>query len=278
MSNPKAEAIQRFSKQAFEHIEAFDKALADYPTTQTFVIVVTNDPNVYNFVPKHLARFTSDTVRLGTIDRPGFGEPSYMQLMRKSVTILDDLSPRHRLEMDNNMADFADILKSTKRKVSYGYGRFEDQFAVVDDIVTYAKDHKSPWLDQATLLQKQIVIEFTVDILRTLDAYKAKYAGQPTYQSITDLGFRMHDHEPCITLNDIPLQSKIVIWDWIESQGLDPNNANDKNTIVDKVNDLALNVLSVAGIVDTAINNTTDKYRKDITALNTLTFKDQNGI
>ena len=88
----------------------------------------------------------------------------------------------------------------------------------------------------------------------------------------------MHDHEPCITLNDMPLQSKTVIWDWIESQGLDPNNANDKNTIVDKVNDLALNVLSVAGIVDTAINNTTDKYRKDITALNTLTFKDQNGI
>lgn len=261
MSNPKAEAIQRFHKRAFEHIEAFDKALADHPTTQTFVIVVTNDPDVYNFVPKHLARFASDTVRLGTIDRPGFGEPSYMQLMRKSVTILDDLSPRHRLEMDNNMADLADILKSTKRKVSYGYGRFEDQFAVVDDIVTYAKDHKSPWLDQATLLQKQIVIEFTVDILRTLDAYKAKYASQPTYQSITDLGFRMHDHEPCITLNDIPLQSKTVIWDWIESQGLDPNNANDKNTIV-----------------DTAINNTTDKYRKDITALNTLTFKDQNGI
>ena len=53
MSNPKAEAIQRFHKRAFEHIEAFDKALSDYPTTQTFVIVVTNDPDVYNFVPKH---------------------------------------------------------------------------------------------------------------------------------------------------------------------------------------------------------------------------------
>lgn len=37
-------------------------------------------------------------------------------------------------------------------------------------------------------------------------------------------------------------------------------------------------VLSVAGIVDTAINNTTDKYRKDITALKTLTLKDQNCI
>lgn len=278
MSNPKIKAIQRFSKQAFEHIEAFDKALADYPTTQTFVIVVTNDPDVYNFVPKHLARFTSDTVRLGTINRPGFGEPPYMQLMRKSVTILDELSPRFRLEMDNNMADLADILKSTKRKVSYGYGRFEDQFAVIDSIVTYAKDHKSPWLDQATLLQKQIVMEFTVDILRTLDAYKTKYAGQPTYQSINDLGFRMHDHEPCITLNNTPLQTKTVIWDWVESQGLDPNNADDKNAIVDKVNDLALNVLSVAGIIDTAIDNTTDKHKKDITRLNTLTLKDKNSV
>lgn len=274
MSNPKAEAIQRFHKQAFEHIEAFDKALNDYPKIQTFAIVATKDPNVCSFVPKHLARFTSDTVRLGTIDRPKFGEPAYMQLMRKSVTILDDLSPRYQLETDNNMAALADIITSANYKPLFS--QFDNSLWIVDDIVTYAKTHKTPWLDQAETLQKQVVTDFTIKIKQTLSIYKDNHAGQPTYQSLNDLDFRMHDRKPCITLNDNPIQSKTVIWNWLENQGLNPDNADNKYAIVDKVNDLALNVLSISNIVETTIANSISTYRSEITDLNTLTLKAKN--
>lgn len=278
MSNPNAEVIQRFHENALDYIEIFDKVLNDYPKTQTFAIVATKNPNVFSFVPKHLKRFTADEVRLGTINRPKFGEPSHVQLMRKSITMLEDLSPRYQLEMSNDMVDLDCIIKTADYKHFYKPPGTEDQLHIIDSIVTYAKAHNSHWLDRAELLQKQVIMEATIQAKHKCDAYKNEYAGERTYRSLGDLDFRMINRRPCIMLNDTPIQSKTVIWNWIESQGLDPDDAKNKNTIIDKVNDLALNVLDVGGIVDTAINNTTDKYRKDITALNTLTFKDQNGI
>lgn len=62
MPNPRAEAIQRLYKKPFDYANAFDRALKKYPTTQTFVIVATKDPDIFSFVPKHLVRFTTDTI------------------------------------------------------------------------------------------------------------------------------------------------------------------------------------------------------------------------
>ena len=278
MSNPKAEAIQRFHENALNHIEIFDKVLNDYPKTQTFAIVSTKNPNVFSFVPKHLERFAADEARLGTINRPRFGEPSHVQLMRKSITMLEDLSPRYQLEMSNDMVDLDCIIKTADYKHFYKPPETQDYLYVIDTIVTYAKTHKSQWLDRADRLQKQVVMGFTTQATHELNAYKNEYAGERTYQSLGDLGFRMENRRPCITLNDTPIQSKTVIWDWIENQGLDPDDAKNKNTIIDKVNDLALNVLNIGGIIENAILITVDKHQKEIATLNTLTLQAINGV
>ena len=278
MSNPNAEVIQRFHENALDHIEIFDKVLNDYPKTQTFAIVATKNPNVFSFVPKHLKRFTADEVRLGTINRPKFGEPSHVQLMRKSITMLEDLSPKYQLEMSNDMVGLDCIIKTADYKHFYKPPGTEDQLHIIDSIVTYAKAHNSHWLDRAELLQKQVIMEATIQAKHKCDAYKNEYAGERTYRSLGDLDFRMINRRPCIMLNDTPIQSKTVIWNWIESQGLDPDDAKNKNTIIDKVNDLALNVLDVGGIVEGAIINTINKYRNEIVALSTLTLQAINGV
>ena len=64
MYDSKAKAIQRLYKKPFDYASAFDKALNDHPTTQTFVIVTTKDPNIFSFVPNHLKRFTPSIVQL----------------------------------------------------------------------------------------------------------------------------------------------------------------------------------------------------------------------
>ena len=60
MFNPKAKAIQRLYKKPSDYVNTFDRALKKHPTTQTFVIVATKDPDVFSFVPKHLARFATN--------------------------------------------------------------------------------------------------------------------------------------------------------------------------------------------------------------------------
>lgn len=84
MPNPRAEAIQRLYKKPFDYANAFDRALKKYPTTQTFVIVATKDPDIFSFVPKHLVRFTTNTIRLGTIERPKVGKKIPHGTYRKS--------------------------------------------------------------------------------------------------------------------------------------------------------------------------------------------------
>lgn len=266
MSNPKAKATQRFSKQAFNHIKIFEKALNDYPKVQTFVIVATKDPNVFSFVPKQLERFAPDVVCLDTIDRPDANTAPHSQLMQKALSILEPLGPRYQFD------SLVDSILNYKI-----HENLVETFYLVNLATEHAVKHDLSWKDQAIAIADALRNDFMNMASRRLNGYKAEYEGVDLYRSLADLDITTVCGLPRITLDDEPI-SKDVIWNWIESQGLDPDDAKNKNTIIDKVNDLALNVLDVGGIVEGAIINTINKYRNEIVALSTLTLQAINGV
>lgn len=265
MSNPKAEAIQRFSKQAFEHIEAFDKALADYPTTQTFVIVVTKDPDVYNFVPKHLARFTSDTVRLGTIDRPDANTAPHSQLMQKALSILEPLGPRYQFD------SLVDSILNYKI-----HENLVETFYLVSLAAEHAVKHDLSWKDQAIAISDGLRNDFMDMASRRLNGYKAEYEDINLYRSLADLDITTVCGLPRITLDDEPI-SKDVIWSWIEKQGLSPDDNFYSKEIEERLGNLALNSQLVAGIACNVANTVIVKYQNDIDALSDLETKNQTS-
>lgn len=265
MSNPKAEAIQRFSKQVFNHIKIFEKALNDYPKVQTFVIVATKDPNVFSFVPKQLERFAPDVVCLGTIDRPDTNTAPHSQLMQKALSILKPLGPRYQF---NSLVDSILNYKIHENLV--------ETFYLVNLATEHAVKHDLSWKDQAIAISDGLRNDFMNMASRRLNGYKAEYEGINLYSSLADLDITTVCGLPRIALDDEPI-SKDVIWSWIEKQGLSPDDNFYSKEIEERLGNLSLNNQSAVGIaIDSAIY-TINKHQSDIDALSDLETKSQTS-
>ena len=265
MSNPKAKAIQRFSKQAFNHIKTFEKALNDYPKVQTFVIVATKDPNVFSFVPKQLERFAPDVVCLGTIDRPDANTAPHLQLIQKALSILKPLGPRYQFD---SLVDSILDYKIHKNLV--------ETFYLVSLTTEHAVKHDLSWKDQAIAIADALRNDFMDMASRRLNGYKAEYEGINLYRSLTDLDITTVCGLPRIALDGEPI-SKDVIWSWIEKQGLNPDDNFYSKEIEERLGNLALNSQLVAGIACNVANTVIVKYQNNIDALSDLETKDQTS-
>lgn len=263
MPNPKT--IQRFSQQAFSHIKTFDKALNDYPTTQTFVIVTTKDPEIFSFVPKHLERFASDAVRIGTIDRPEPNRKSHMQLMQTALSMLEQLGPRYQFDslIDN-------ILAYSIRE------DLMDAFYQVDLVTRNAIDSDTHYKDQAVAVSNAITEGFIGEASQRLKGFKDGYEGFDLYRSLTDLNITTVNDVPRITLDDKPIK-KDVIWSWVKKQGLDPDNKNDSEAIKATLENLDISNQLVVGVAADAANIIIVKYQNDINMINDLEINSQTS-
>ena len=263
MPNPRA--IQRFNQQAFSHIKIFDKALNDYPTTQTFVIATTKDPDVFSFVPKHLERFASDAVRIGTIDRPKPNRKTHMQLMQTALSMLEQLGPRYQFDslVDN-------ILAYSIRE------DLMDAFYQVDLIKQDAIVSDTHYKDRAIALSDTITKDFISEASRRLKGYKDGYEGFDLYKSLADLEIAIIKNTPCITLGGKPI-SKDGIWSWVEKQELNPDNKNDSDAIEKTLENLDISNQLVAGIAGDVANIVIVKYQNDINMLNDLEINSQTA-
>ena len=263
LSNSKAKAIQRLYKRPFDYASAFDKALNDYPTTQTFVIVTTKDPEVFSFVPKHLRRFTPSFVQLGTIDRPEAGEKTHIALTKKIVDMLDTLEPKY--QMDSLIYSILDY-KIRKNLV--------ETFYLANLIVRGASTSRASYKDQAIAINDSLKNDFVKTASQQLEKHKAEYAGAEyagidLYSSLEDLNIDINNELPYVTLDGDPINEN-VIWSWIEKQGLNPDNTGDGEAIVDKLVNLALNNQSVVDIANTAAKQVIDDHQNDINKLHSL--------
>lgn len=263
LSNSKAKAIQRLYKRPFDYASAFDKALNDYPTTQTFVIVTTKDPEVFSFVPKHLRRFTPSFVQLGTIDRPEAGEKTHIALTKKIVDMLDTLEPKY--QMDSLIYSILDY-KIRENLV--------ETFYLANLIVRGASTSRASYKDQAIAINDSLKNDFVKTASQQLEKHKAEYAGAEyagidLYSSLEDLNIDINNELPYVTLDGDPINEN-VIWSWIEKQGLNPDNTGDGEAIVDKLVNLALNNQSVVGIANTAAKQVIDDHQNDINKLHSL--------
>ena len=263
MPNPRA--IQRFSQQAFSHIKIFDKALNDYPTTQTFVIVTTKDPDVFSFVPKHLERFASDAVRIGTIDRPEPNRKTHMQLMQTALSMLEQLGPRYQFDslVDN-------ILAYNIRE------DLMDAFYQVDLVTRNAIDSDTHYKDQAVAVSNAITEGFMGEASRRLKGFKDGYEGFDLYKSLADLDIAIIKNMPRITLGGKPI-SKDDIWSWVEKQELNPDDKNDSEAIEKTLENLDISNQLVAGIAGDTANIVIVKYQNDINMINDLEINSQTS-
>lgn len=263
MPNPKT--IQRFSQQAFSHIKTFDKALNDYPTTQTFVIVTTKDPEIFSFVPKHLERFASDAVRIGTIDRPGPNRKSHMQLMQTALDMLEQLEPRYQFD---SLVDSILAYKIREDLV----GTFYQAHLVTRNAI----DADAHYKDQAVAVSNAITEGFIGEASQRLKGFKDGYEGFDLYRSLTDLNITTVNDVPRITLDDKPIK-KDVIWSWVKKQGLDPDNKNDSEAIKATLENLDISNQLVVGVAADAANIIIVKYQNDINMLTDLEISSQTS-
>lgn len=263
MPNPKT--IQRFSQQAFSHIKTFDKALNDYPTTQTFVIVTTKDPEIFSFVPKHLERFASDAVRIGTIDRPGPNRKSHMQLMQTALSMLEQLGPRYQFDslVDNilNYKIREDLIET---------------FYQTHLVTRNAIDADAHYKDRAIALSEKITEDFMNMASQRLKGFKDGYEGFDLYRSLTDLNITTVNDVPRITLDGKPIK-KDVIWSWVEKQGLDPDNKNDSEAIKATLESLDISNQLVVGIAADTAALVVGDYQTDINMLTDLEISSQTS-
>lgn len=262
MSNSKAKAIQRFYKQAYDHIEAFDKALTDYPTTQTFSIVTTKNPNGFSFVPKHLKRFVVNAMCLGTIDRPRADIPLDIQLMQKSIDMLETLEPEYQFDsLISNILDY-EI-----------YENITETFYLINLITRGATTANASYKDQAISVNDSLKSNFVKIASQQLETFKANYKTIDFYNTLADFDINVINNLPRITLDKKPID-KDVIWSWVKKQGLNPDNTNDGETIIKKLINLSINNQAVVGIAIKAAEQTIDNHQNDINKLHRLVLND----
>lgn len=258
MSNPKAEAIQRLYKKPSDYVNTFDRALKNHPTTQTFVIVATKDPDIFNFVPKHLVRFAANTVRLGTIERPTVGKKSRMVLIEKVVDMLSDLEPKYQME-----SLIYSILNYKIRE------RITETFYRVNLIMRGAIAANAPYKDQAIAVSDSLKKDFIKEAKQRLKTYEIECRELDFYDFLEDLGIDISYNLPYVTLDNEPINED-VIWLWIEKQGLNPDNPADGEAIVEKLYDLAINNQGVVSVAIETANNVIEAHRNDINSLYAL--------
>lgn len=258
MSNPKAEAIQRLYKKPFDYAHAFDRALKKYPTTQTFVIVATKDPDVFNFVPKHLVRFATNTVRLGTIGRPKNGKESRMVLIEKVVDMLTSLEPKYQIE-----SLISSILDYKIRE------RITETFYRVGLVMRGAIAANAPYKDQAIAVSDSLKKDFIKEAKQRLKTYEIECKESDFYDFLEDLGIGISYNLPYVTLDNEPINEDII-WLWIEKQGLNPDNPTDGEAIVEKLYDLAINNQGVVSVAIETANHVIEAHCNDINSLYTL--------
>lgn len=258
MSNPKAEAIQRLYKKPSDYVNTFDRALKNHPTTQTFVIVATKDPDVFNFVPKHLVRFATNTVRLGTIERPTVGKKSRMALIEKVVDMLSDLESKYQMEsLISSILDY---------KISK---RITETFYRVSLVMRGAIAANAPYKDQAIAVSDSLKKDFIKEAKQRLKTYEIECRELDFYDFLEDLGIDISYNLPYVTLDNEPINED-VIWLWIEKQGLNPDNPTDGEAIVEKLYDLAINNQGVVSVAIETANHVIEAHRNDINSLYAL--------
>lgn len=258
MSNPKAEAIQRLYKRPFDYANTFDRALKKHPTTQTFVIVATKDPDIFSFVPKHLERFATNTVRLGTIGRPKNGKESRMVLIEKVVDMLTSLEPKYQIE-----SLISSILDYKIRE------RITETFYCVSLVTRGAIAANTPYKDQAIAVSDSLKKDFIKEAKQMLKTYEIECKELDFYDFLEDLGIDISYNLPYVTLDNEPI-NKDIIWLWIEKQGLNPDNPVDGEAIVEKLYDLAINNQGVVSVAIEAANHVIEEHRDDINSLYAL--------
>lgn len=258
MSNPKAEAIQRLYKKPSDYVNTFDRALKNHPTTQTFVIVATKDPDVFNFVPKHLVRFATNTVRLGTIERPTVGKKSRMVLIEKVVDMLSDLEPKYQMEsLISSILDY---------KISK---RITETFYRVSLVMRGAIAANAPYKDQAIAVSDSLKKDFIKEAKQRLKTYEIECKELDFYDFLEDLSIDISYNLPYVTLDNEPINED-VIWLWIEKQDLNPDNPTDGEAIVEKLYDLAINNQGVVSVAIETANHVIEAHRNDINSLYAL--------
>lgn len=258
MSNPKAEAIQRLYKKPSDYVNTFDRALKKHPKVQTFVIVATKDPDVFNFVPKHLVRFATNTVRLGTIERPTVGKKSRMVLIEKVVDMLSDLEPKYQMEsLISSILDY---------KISK---RITETFYRVSLVMRGAIAANAPYKDQAIAVSDSLKKDFIKEAKQRLKTYEIECKELDFYDFLEDLSIDISYNLPYVTLDNEPINED-VIWLWIEKQGLNPDNPADGEAIVEKLYDLAINNQGVVSVAIETANHVIEAHRNDINSLYAL--------
>lgn len=255
MPNPRAEAIQRLYKKPFDYANAFDRALKKYPTTQTFVIVATKDPDVFNFVPKHLVRFATNTIRLGTIRRPKNGKESHMVLIEKVVDMLESLEPKYQIK-----SLIYSILNYKIRE------RITETFYCVSLVTRGAIAANAPYKDQAIAVSDRLKKDFIKEAKQRLKTYEIECKELDFYDFLEDLDIDISYNLPCVTLDNEPINEDII-WLWIEKQGLNPDNPADGEAIVEKLYDLAINNQGVVSVAIETANHVIEAHRNDINSL-----------
>lgn len=258
MPNPRAEAIQRLYKKPFDYANAFDRALKKHPKVQTFVIVATKDPDIFNFIPKHLARFATNTIRLGTIERPKNGKESRMVLIEKVVDMLTSLEPKYQIE-----SLISSILDYKIRE------RITETFYRVSLVMRGAIAANAPYKDQAITVSDNLKKDFIKEAKQRLKTYEIECKELDFYDFLEDLGIDISYNLPYVTLDKEPINEDII-WLWIEKQGLNPDNPADGEAIVEKLYDLAINNQGVVSVANETANHVIETHRDDINNLYAL--------
>lgn len=255
MPNPRAEAIQRLYKKPFDYVNTFDRALKKHPKVQTFVIVATKDPDIFNFIPKHLARFATNAIRLGTIERPKVGKKSRMVLIEKVVDMLGTLEPKYQME-----SLIYSILNYKIRE------RITETFYRVNLIMRGAIAANAPYKDQAIAVSDNLKKDFIKEAKQRLKTYEIECKESDFYNFLEDLDIDISYNLPYVTLDKEPINEDII-WLWIEKQGLNPDNPADGEAIVEKLYDLAINNQGVVSVAIEAANHVIEEHRDDINNL-----------
>lgn len=255
MPNPKAEAIQRLYKKPSDYVNTFDRALKKHPKVQTFVIVATKDPDIFNFIPKHLARFATNAIRLGTIGRPKNDKKSRMALIEKVADMLGTLEPKYQME-----SLIYSILNYKIRE------RITETFYRVSLIMRGAIAANAPYKDQAIAVSDSLKKDFVEEAKQRLKTYEIECKELDFYDFLEDLGIDISYDLPYITLDKEPINEDII-WLWIEKQGLNPDNPADGEAIVEKLYDLAINNQEVVSVANETANHVIETHRDDINNL-----------
>ena len=172
--------------------------------------------------------------------------------------MLDTLEPKYQME------SLIDSILNYKI-----HENLVEAFYLANLVARGASAAETPYKDQAIAVNDSLKSDFVKTALRQLEKYKAKYTNIDIYSSLEDLSIAIDNELPYVTLDGQPINEN-VIWSWIEKQGLNPDNTDDGEVIVNKLTNLAINNQSVVGIAVTATEQVIDRHQDDIDKLHKM--------